>query len=106
MSAAIVTAALTGPRATKADNPALPATPEEIAAEAQAAYDTGAAVVHLHLRDAAGRPTADLEIARRVVGLIEERCPVLIQLSTGVGFGVSYEDRMRAWSRRDRGWRR
>ena len=35
---AIVTVAPTGPIATKADNPALPTTPEEIAAEVAAAY--------------------------------------------------------------------
>ncbi len=92
---AILTAALTGPIATKADNPALPTSPEEIAAEAQAAYEAGAAVVHVHIRDEHGRPTADLEIARRTVNLIAERCPALIQLSTGVGLGVAYEERER-----------
>jgi uncharacterized protein (DUF849 family) len=35
---AIITAALTGPIATKADNPALPITPEEIAAAAREAH--------------------------------------------------------------------
>ncbi|WP_405606930.1 3-keto-5-aminohexanoate cleavage protein [Streptomyces sp. NBC_00076] len=47
----IVTVAPAGPLATKADNPALPTQPEEIAdavAEAQAA---GAATAHIHLRD-------------------------------------------------------
>lgn len=93
MSKAVVTAALTGPIATKADNPNLPTTPEEIAAAARGAYDAGAAVVHLHLRDADGRPTADLEIARRVVAAVEEACPALIQLSTGVGLDVPFEER-------------
>jgi 3-keto-5-aminohexanoate cleavage enzyme len=94
-SQAILTAALTGPIATKHDNPALPTTPEEIAAEARAAWEAGASVVHIHLRDADGRPTADLDVARRVVGLISESCPVLIQLSTGVGLNVPFEDRCR-----------
>jgi 3-keto-5-aminohexanoate cleavage enzyme len=95
MSSAVLTAALTGPIATKADNPALPVSPEEIAAEARAAWEAGASVVHVHLRDAHGKPTADLDIARRVVGLIEQACPALIQLSTGVGLGVSFEERER-----------
>jgi 3-keto-5-aminohexanoate cleavage enzyme len=94
-SRAILTAALTGPIATKHDNPALPTTPEEIAADARAAWEAGASVVHVHLRDADGRPTADLNVARRVVGLISESCPVLIQLSTGVGLNVPFEDRCR-----------
>lgn len=92
---AIVTAALTGPIATKLDNPALPTTPEEIAAAARGAWEAGAAVVHVHLRDADDRPTADLGVARRVVGLIEESCDALIQLSTGVGLEVPFEERER-----------
>ncbi|MEA2305437.1 MAG: 3-keto-5-aminohexanoate cleavage enzyme [Solirubrobacteraceae bacterium] len=91
----MITAALTGPIATKDDNAKLPTTPEEIAADAAVAAAAGAAVVHVHLRDAAGRPTADLEVARRTVGLIEERTDVLIQLSTGVGLGVPFEQRER-----------
>jgi 3-keto-5-aminohexanoate cleavage enzyme len=94
-NSAVLTAALTGPIASKRDNPALPTTPEEIASEARAAWDAGATVMHVHLRDADGLPTADLEVARRVVGLISEACPALIQLSTGVGLGVAFEERSR-----------
>ena len=93
MNPAILTTALTGPLATKADNPAVPVTPEEIAAAAKDSYEAGAAVVHVHLRDSDQRPTADIEIARRTVGLIREACPALVQLSTGVGLGVPLEER-------------
>ena len=92
---AIITVATTGPIATKADNPALPTTPEEIAAEVAAAYLEGAAVAHIHLRDERQRPTADLGIAGQVMELIEARCPILVQLSTGVGLDVAYEERAR-----------
>ena len=102
MSAAVITAALTGPIATKQDNPNLPTSPEEIALAAASAHAAGAAVVHVHLRDKSGAPTADLQIARRVVGLIEEACPALIQLSTGVGLSVSFEDRQRLIEARPR----
>lgn len=102
MSTAVITAALTGPIATKADNPNLPTTPEEIAAAAAAAHDAGAAVVHVHVRDENGQPTADLELARRTVGLIEEACPALIQLSTGVGLEVPYHERERLVEARPR----
>ncbi len=91
----IITAALTGPMATKADNPALPGSPEEIAASARGAFDAGAAVVHIHLRDEQGRRTADLDIARRTVELVREVCGAIIQLSTGVGLEFEYEDRMK-----------
>jgi len=95
-NAAVLTAALTGPIATKDDNPHLPTTPQEIAAAAVAAHDAGAAVAHIHLRDEHGRPTADLAVAERIVGLIDESgSDVLVQLSTGVGLTVPYEERMR-----------
>lgn len=92
---AVVTVAPTGPIATTADNPDLPVTPEAIADQVVAAYDLGASIAHLHLRDANERPTADLAIAQRTMDLIAERCPILIQLSTGVGLGVPFEDRAR-----------
>jgi len=90
----VITAALTGPIARKSDHPGLPCSPEEIAAAARASWEAGAAVVHLHLRDEDGEPTADVTIARRVLELVGEACPAIIQLSTGVGLDVPYEDRL------------
>ena len=90
---AILTCALTGPIADKSDNPNLPVTPEEIAQAAAGAHAAGAAVVHVHIRDENGRPTADVELARRTVGLIQEQCQALVQLSTGVGLHVPFEER-------------
>jgi 3-keto-5-aminohexanoate cleavage enzyme len=95
MTQAILTAALTGPIATKADNPALPTSPDEIAVQARESWEAGASVVHVHLRDEDGRPTANLDTAHRVVELIKEACPALVQLSTGVGLTVPFEDRER-----------
>ena len=86
-STAILTAALNGGSWTKADNPNLPISPEEIAAAAEQAWKAGAAIVHIHLRDELGKPTADVEIARRALALTEERCGAIVQLSTGVGVG-------------------
>lgn len=91
----IITVAPTGPIAFKTDNSSLPTQPAEIADQVAAAYQLGAAVAHLHLRDKQDRPTADLDIARRTMELIAERCPILVQLSTGVGLGVPFEDRER-----------
>ena len=89
----VITVAPTGPIASKADNPALPTQPQEIAEAVHQAYLAGASVAHIHLRDAGDRPTADLDIARRTMDLIAERCPILIQLSTGVGLAVPFEER-------------
>lgn len=52
----VITVAPTGPIATKADNPALPTSPEEIATAVEQAYHAGAAVAHIHLRDENERP--------------------------------------------------
>ena len=89
----VITVAPTGPIASKADNPALPTQPQEIAEAVHQAYLAGASVAHIHLRDSRDRPTADLDIARRTMDLIAERCPILIQLSTGVGLAVPFEER-------------
>lgn len=90
----IITAALTGPLATKDDNPGLPGSPAEIAASARDAYEAGAAVIHIHLRDERGEMTADLDTAKRTVAAVREVCPGIVQLSTG-GLQFAYEDRMK-----------
>jgi len=90
---AVVTVATTGPIARKSDNPHLPTQPEEIAEEVLKAYHAGASIAHIHVRDENDQPTADLSVAERTMDLIAERCPILIQLSTGVGLTVPFEDR-------------
>jgi len=50
MSVAI-TVAPTGPIASKQDNPHLPTQPEEITDAVVLAYNAGASVAHIHLRD-------------------------------------------------------
>lgn len=88
----IITASLTGPAALRKDSPAMPTTPEEIAASGKAAYEAGAAVLHIHLRDNDDF-TTDLDVARRTVELCREACPGIVQLSTGGG--MAYEERMK-----------
>jgi uncharacterized protein (DUF849 family) len=54
----LVQAALNG-GTTRAEHPAVPLTPAELAAEARAAADQGAQALHLHPRDPAGAQTID-----------------------------------------------
>jgi uncharacterized protein (DUF849 family) len=89
----IITVATTGPIASKVDNPALPTQPHEIADAVASAFELGAAVAHVHLRDEDDQPTARFDVARKTIGLIGERCPIHVQLSTGVGLGVPFEER-------------
>jgi uncharacterized protein (DUF849 family) len=60
-----------------------------MAAEARAAFDAGASVMHVHLRrqeEGMGRmPSWDPDVAEAIVGAIREACPgVIINLTTGV----------------------
>ena len=87
----IITASLTGPAALSKDTPAMPRNPEEIAEAAKGAYDAGAAVLHIHLRDNDDF-TCDLNVAKKTVELVREKCGGVIQLSTGGG--MPYDERM------------
>ncbi len=68
--AVVITAAVVGAEVTRAQNPAVPYTPEEIAAAAVAAGRAGAAVVHLHARWPDGRPSQEAAHFREIVDRI------------------------------------
>jgi 3-keto-5-aminohexanoate cleavage enzyme len=51
----LIAVAPNGARKTRADHPALPLTPDELAATARSCLDAGAAMIHLHVRGAAQR---------------------------------------------------
>ncbi len=97
MSRTIVTCALTGAQQGKAACADLPEQPDEIIAQGLAAWREGAAVLHLHARDAAGRATADVEVFRAIVsGLRDAGCDALLNLTTGGAVaGLPLEDRVR-----------
>ena len=79
----IINAALTGMIPTKADNPAVPVTPDEIAEDARRCVDAGAAIVHLHARDEDGRPTYRKEVYAEIIQAVRERSPeVIVCVST------------------------
>lgn len=83
MDKVIITAALTGSRTTKAHNPAVPYTPEEIAEDALACWQAGAAAVHIHVRDPqTGAPSMDLALFGEVVERIRARCDLILNLTT------------------------
>lgn len=93
----IVTCALTGAQQGKASNPAIPEQPDEVIAQGLDAWRAGAAILHIHARDAAGRPTADVEIFRRIVeGLRSAGCDAVLNLTTGGAVaGLSLTERIR-----------
>lgn len=94
MTKAIITCALNGVL-TDPRQHNVPVTPAEMAAEARRAYDAGASVMHIHLREQGeGRghlPSWDVELSREVQAAIREACPdVLINHTTGV-VGPDYQ---------------
>jgi 3-keto-5-aminohexanoate cleavage enzyme len=95
-NALIISAATTGSWPTKAQNPNVPTTPEEIAAAAIECGEAGAAIVHIHVRDEQERVTCDPELYGRVRELVEAAgSNVILNMSTGGGAGTSTdEDRM------------
>jgi 3-keto-5-aminohexanoate cleavage enzyme len=85
---AILTCALTGVLTDPKQHP-VPVTPAQMAAEARAAFDAGASIMHVHVRmQEPGRghlPSWDPEVVAEVVDAIRQACPgVIINLSTGV----------------------
>lgn len=89
----IITVAPTGNVVSRAANPHLPVTPEEIATDVYRCYLAGASVAHLHARDAGGRPTGDPALFKEIVCRIREKCDIVIQLSTGPRGGKSAAER-------------
>lgn len=82
----ILTCAVTGAATSKDSTPYLPIIPEQIATSALEAAEAGAAVVHLHVRNADGTPSTDIELYRDTVDKIKKHNKdVLINLTTGPG---------------------
>ncbi len=80
----IVTCAVTGAIHTPSMSPYLPITAGQIADEAVAAAQAGAAIVHLHARQPGdGQPSQDPELFRAFLPAIAERSDVVINLTTG-----------------------
>ena len=79
----VVTCALTGVLANRRQCPTIPYTPAEIGEEAKRAYDAGASVVHIHARNDDGSPTFSPEVFAAIKREIRDRCPVILNYSTG-----------------------
>ena len=92
----IVTCAVTGSIHTPSMSPHLPITAKQIADEAVAAVDAGAAIVHLHARHPDdGRPWQTPEAFLPFVRDIAARCDGVVNLTTGGAPTMSVQERMR-----------
>jgi 3-keto-5-aminohexanoate cleavage enzyme len=79
----IVTCALTGGIHGKEANPNLPEQPDEIVAQGIAAWQAGAAILHVHARNPDGSNTMDKRIYQELHRRLCAETDAVIQLTTG-----------------------
>ena len=80
----IITVAITGALPRKADNPAVPVTPAEQIESTHQAYEAGASLVHIHVRNPDESPGSDPALFARVQEGVRTHCPgMIVQFSTG-----------------------
>ena len=97
MGKLIITCAITGSRITRQQTPYIPLTPAEIIDSAVGAYQAGAAIVHIHVRDRQTQQgSQDINLFRDVFSGIQSRCDVIQCLTTsGIpGRNLSEAERM------------
>ena len=93
----IITCAITGGIHTPTMSDALPYKPADIAAQAIAAAEAGAAILHLHARDPEiGRPTGDPEVFMQFLPVIRRATNAVVNITTGGGLGMTVEQRLAA----------
>ena len=79
----LITLAPTGAEHQKADLPQLPTTTEELVETARRCEAAGAALIHIHVRDADHQPTLDPVLLKERVDAVREATDLIVQLSTG-----------------------
>jgi 3-keto-5-aminohexanoate cleavage enzyme len=88
----IITVAITGSVPRKENNPAVPITVTEQVESTHEAYEAGAAMVHVHVRNDDQSTTSDPEKFADFKARIRRHCPdIILQFSTGGRSGVGSE---------------
>ena len=90
----LITVAPTGAESSKADVPALPVTLDELVTTAKECQAAGAAVIHVHIRDAGAQPTLDLARLTDTVTALRESTDLIVQLSTGGAVSDGFQNRL------------
>jgi 3-keto-5-aminohexanoate cleavage enzyme len=95
MGKLIITAAIQGAELTQEEMPHLPITPVQAAQEAKRAWEEGASIIHLHVRDKFKKSSQRADDFRANIEAINTiGCKAIIQVSTGGAVGMSAEERM------------
>ena len=88
----IITVAITGSLPRKENNPAVPITIAEQVESTQAAFEAGATLAHLHVRNDDGTPTSSAERFALLLDNLRRHCPgMFLQVSTGGRSGAGRE---------------
>jgi uncharacterized protein (DUF849 family) len=91
----IITAAITGSVHIPSMSDYLPITPDEIVEDAVKAYEAGAAIAHIHVRDPEnGMPSADPDLFFEVHEKIKARCDLILLPTTGGGMNQTTEEKL------------
>jgi uncharacterized protein (DUF849 family) len=84
MKPAVIAVAITGSVPRKKDNPAVPVTPAEQVESTHQAYEAGATLVHIHVRNPDESSGSDPALFAQVQEGVKKHCPgMIIQFSTG-----------------------
>lgn len=90
----IISVAVTGSGTTIDQHPDLPCTPEQIATAVIDSANAGAAIAHVHVREADGRPTHNMDYYAEIVERVSARTNVVLNLTTGGNMNMTHEQRM------------
>ena len=80
----VIAVAITGSVPRKKDNPAVPTTPAEQVESTHAAFEAGASLVHIHVRNPDESSSSDPALFAQVQEGVRKHCPgMIVQFSTG-----------------------
>jgi len=84
MKPVVIAVAITGSVPRKKDNPAVPVTVAEQVESTHEAYDAGATLVHVHVRNPDESSSSDPALFGQVLDGVRKYCPgIIVQFSTG-----------------------
>src|SRR3954467_6502553 len=84
MDPVVIAVAITGSVPRKGDHPAVPPTPPEQVESTHEAYEAGASLVHIHVRNPDESPSSDPALFAQVQEGVRKHCPgMIVQFSTG-----------------------
>src|SRR3954467_6256496 len=84
MDPVVIAVAITGSVPRKGDHPAVPPTPPEQVESTHEAFEAGASLVHIHVRNPDESPASDPALFAQVQEGVRRHCPgMIVQFSTG-----------------------